>query len=435
MSPLGGLDRLDAFKDARETLGPQEWFLLMVLGATSFFDGFDRGIIELALPQIRETFDLTQSSASLYLSVVYLGALPALFITRWADRVGRRRLLMVSIIGYTISTGLTALAPTAVAFVACQFVARLFLNAESAIVWTMAAEELPAKSRGFGFGWLAMNSALGVGLGAILYGGVFESAGLSWRWLYVVGLPPLIGIGFLRRRLPESRRFVRARDTGRLAAQWHAILRRPHRRWLVLIVLTSALIELTTQAGAFAIDYLQTDRGLSQSASNFMLVGAGLPGIPIMIYAGALSDRHGRRVVGVGFSIMSLVGAMGFFWGPGGIPFLLGFMMLMIVGSLGAWPTLGAYTSELFPTALRGQASSWATCARVAGQSGSFALGGLLLAATDSFPTTVSLLAIGPLIAVVIFAMVFPDTHGRELEDISGEEVGPLTIGSSTLPL
>jgi putative MFS transporter len=297
----------------------------------------------------------------------------------------------------------------------------------------MAAEELPAKARGFGLGWLAMNAALGVGLGAILYGGVFESAGISWRWLYVVGLPPLVGIGFLRRRLPESRRFISARDGGRLADRWHAIIRRPHRRWLVLIVVTSALIELMTQAGTFAIDYLQTDRGLSQSASNFMLVGAGLPGIPIMIYAGALSDRHGRRVVGVGFSIMSLIGAMGFFWGPGGVPSLLAFMMLMIVGSLGAWPTLGAYTSELFPTALRGQAASWATCARVAGQSGSFALGGLLLAATDSFPTTVSVLAIGPLIAIVIIAIVFPDTHGRELEDISGEDVGPLTIG--TVPL
>jgi putative MFS transporter len=419
--------------DARQHLSKADWFLLWVLGATSFFDGFDRGIIQLALPQIRDTFGLTQSSASLWLSVVYLGALPALFITRWADKIGRRKLLMISIVGYTISTGLTAIAPNAAAFVACQFVARLFLNAESAIVWTMAAEELPAKARGFGFGWLAMNAALGVGLGAILYGGVFDAAGISWRWLYVVGLPPLIGIGFLRRRLPESRRFLAARDEGRLVERWHEITRPPHRQWLVLLVVTSVLIELTTQAGAFTIDFLQTDRGISTAASNFMLVAAGLPGIPIMIWAGALSDRYGRRVIGVGFSLMSFVGAIGLFWMPGGIPILLPCMMLTIVGQLGAWPAIGGYASELFPTPLRGQAASWATVARVVGQSGSFALGGALLAATDSFPVTVTLLGIGPVLAVIIIAKSFPETHGRELEDISGEEAGTLPLASVAL--
>jgi putative MFS transporter len=167
--------------------------------------------------------------------------------------------------------------------------------------------------------------------------------------------------------------------------------------------------------------------------SNFMLVFAGLPGIPIMIWAGALSDTYGRRLVGVGFSVMSLAGAVGFFWLPGGVPVLLPCMMLMIVGQLGAWPALGAYTSELFPTSLRGQAGSWATVARVVGQSGSFALGGVLLRSTGSFPATVTILGIGPLIAIVVFAVAFPDTHGRELEEISGGDLGVLAV--TTVPV
>lgn len=420
----------------RGKLSPQHWFLLSVLAATSFFDGYDGGIIAIALPQIRDTFDLTKSQASGLLAIVYLGALPAIFITRWSDRLGRRRLLLYSIFGYTIATGMTAVAPNPAAFAACQFVSHLFLNAEAAIVWTMAAEELPADTRGFGFGWLAMHSALGFGFGSILFGGFLEPNGVSWRWMYVVGLPFLMVIAVLRRKLPESGRFLAARDGGRLMDRWHTILRPPHRRWLVLVVSTTFLAELTAQAALFTIDFLQTDRGMSATAANFMLVAAGLPGIPIMVVAGSLSDRFGRRLVGCGFATLSIIGAMGFFWLPGGIPVLLPFMSCSIVGQLGAWPTLGAFTSELFPTGLRGQAGSWATVFRVAGQSSSFALASVLLAVTTQ-SVTVTALVLGPAAAVAIYAIAFPDTHGRELEDISGEDAvvlraQPSAVGAVT---
>ena len=103
------------------------------------------------------------------LAIIFLGALPAMIITRWADRFGRRRLLVWSIFGYIIFSALTALAPDARTFTFMQFLQQVFVVAEGAIVWTMAAEELPADSRGFGFGVLAMNSALGVGFAAIVW--------------------------------------------------------------------------------------------------------------------------------------------------------------------------------------------------------------------------------------------------------------------------
>lgn len=412
---------IEAWRQARALLDRSHWFLLWALGATAFFDGFDRGIVELALPQIRETYDLSQADASLWLVSLYVGAVPALILTRRADRHGRRTMLLWCIVGYTVATGLTAAAPSIETFAACQFVARLFINAESVIVWTMAAEEVPAGARGFAFGLLAMAEALGTGFGAILYGGVFDPVGISWRWMYVVGLPPLVFVYFMRRRLPESRRFEAARDEGRLARRWQEVLRPPHRRWLLLVVLTAFLIQLTTVGSVFAIDFLQTDRGISTSTSNFMLVLAGLPGIPAMVLAGSLSDRYGRQWVGCASAILSMVGAVGFLWLPGGVPVLLPFMSLSLIGSLAAWPTLGAFAQELFPTALRGQAGAWARLATVAGQGGSLALGALLLNLTGSLPPTVTILGIGPLLAVVIFALWFPDTHGRELEEIAGE--------------
>ena len=411
----------------RRGLDDNHIFLLLVLGATAFFDGYDGSIHSVALTQIRESFDLTKGATSGLYALIFLGALPAMVITRYADRVGRRRMLILSVLGYTVFSGVTAIAPNAAWFTGSQFVQQLFLVAESAIVWTMAAEELPAKARGFGFGVLAMNATLGIGTAAIVFGGVFEPNGISWRWLYVVSIPPLLFVAFLRKRLPESRRFTAAKDRGALASRWQEILGPTTRRWLVLIVVTTFLTQLVQQSSTFTIDFLQTDRGLSASAASAMLVVSGLPGIPIMIAAGAWSDRYGRRLVGCGFALASVVGAIAFFWLPGGVPVLLPCMSLTIVGQLGAWPVLQTYTSELFPTRLRSAASSWANLAGVLGRSGSLAIAAPLLA-VFSQSTTATLLGIGPVIAIVIFALYFPDTHGRELEDLTDDESLALSL-------
>jgi putative MFS transporter len=410
----------------RRGLTKEHVFLLAVLGAASFFDGYDTSVKTLALTHIRESFDLTKAAASGILAVIFLGALPAMIITRWADRFGRRRLLIWSIFGYIVFSALTAIAPDAKTFTVMQFLQQVFVVAESAIVWTMAAEELPADSRGFGFGVLAMNSALGVGFAAILWS-ILEPAGVSWRWLYVASLPPLLFVGYLRRRLPESRRFLVAQEQGTLAERWHAIFAPTIRRWFVLIVVTTALIQLSQWAVNFTIDFLETERHLSAPTANLMLVAAGLPGIPIMLYAGALSDRFGRRMVGCGFGLAAVAGAIGFFWLPGGVPVLLPCMSFTVIGQLGSYPVLQTYTSELFPTGLRSSASAWASLASVTGRSISLGLGALFLLRLSS-SATATLLGIGPLVAIVIIAITFPDTHGRELEDITGEPLELLPL-------
>lgn len=410
-------------------LDREQKFLLGILGFTAFFDGFDRGIIQVALPQIRETFELSQSQMSFWLMIVYIGALPALFVTRAADKTGRKKMLVISIAGYMVATATTALAPNIEVFVTAQFVARLFLNAEHALVLTLAAEELPARARGFAFGFLAAYLAMGFGTGSLIYGAGFEPAGIGWQWMYVLSLPPLLCLGWLRRKLPESKRFEAARDSGLLASNWKQILGPATLRWLVLLCLTAFLLELATHAGAFTIDFLQEDRGFSATSSNLMLVLAGLPGIPVMLVAGNLSDRFGRRVVGCSFAVVAVVGALGFFWLPGNLLVLYPCMVLMLCGQLGAGPVLATYAAELFPTALRSQASSWDKVAQVGGQAASFGLGGLFISLTGGLSGATTLLMLGPIAAVVIFAVFFPDTHGRELEDTSNEGL-PIDYGT-----
>jgi hypothetical protein len=77
----------------------------------------------------------------------------------------------------------TAVAPTIVSFGLCQLCAQAFLALEGTLTWTVIAEELPARARGFGFGVLAMLDALGAGTGALVWGLLLSPHHLSWRWL------------------------------------------------------------------------------------------------------------------------------------------------------------------------------------------------------------------------------------------------------------
>jgi MFS family permease len=287
---------------------------MWLLAGASFFAGYDVNVLTTVLPQIRHTFGLSQAQASDWLALLFLGALPAVFLARLADRHGRRRMLLVSVAGCTVATAATAAAPNVALFGLCQLCAGAFLALDGTLTWTMLAEELPAGARGFGFGVLATLSALGSGTAALAWALFLSPHQLSWRWLYVAATPVLLVSVFLRRTLPESSRFVAAASAGRLAASWRSLLRPPHGRRLVLVCAVALLSSLLTQASVFVIDFMETQRHLSSSAANLILVGAGALAIPVLIGAGSISDKLGRKRIGCSFLALCLAGVLGFFF-------------------------------------------------------------------------------------------------------------------------
>jgi MFS family permease len=404
----------------RVRLEPQHVRLLRLLAAASFFQGYDLNVITVALPQIRHTFGLSQARASDWFALLAVGALPALVLARRADRVGRRRVLLVSIAGFTAATAATAVAPTVVSFGLCQLCATAFLAVEGTLSWTVIAEELPAGARGYGFGVLAMLNALGAGTGALAWALVLSPLGLSWRWLYVAATPVLLVVAFMRRRLPESKRFESAAAAGRLAESWRSLLRPPYGRLLVLVCAAAVLAGLLTQASAFVIDFMETQRHLSASEANLTLVGAGALAIPVLVGAGSVSDRVGRKRIGCSFLALSVAGTLCFFFLARGLLGLFLALAVTYIGQFGAWPTLSGYSTELFPTAQRALANSAAGVASVAGQSVSFLLAAVLIGLTGSLARSVAVLAAGPLLAVVVVAAGFPETAGRDVDETSG---------------
>ena len=141
---------------------------------------------------------------------VVAGTVAAFFLATQADRIGRRRLLLITVTGYTVMTALTAAAPNLVWYTVTQFLAQVFLGAEWAAAVTMVVEEYPQDRRGRALGVLtSMGTLGGISVGLLGFVG-FMGNPLGWRAFYLVGLIPLVVVAIARRGLRETRRYEAA---------------------------------------------------------------------------------------------------------------------------------------------------------------------------------------------------------------------------------
>ncbi|MEI8257466.1 MAG: MFS transporter, partial [Deltaproteobacteria bacterium] len=135
--------------------------LLVFLSVATFFEGFDFLAMSQILPELRHTFGLTRSQGGLLVGVVNVGTVLAWLIVRLADRIGRRPVLTLTIVGYTLFSMLSGFAPNVQVFAGAQLLARMFLLGEWAVAMVFAAEEYPAERRATVIGTIQAFSAIG----------------------------------------------------------------------------------------------------------------------------------------------------------------------------------------------------------------------------------------------------------------------------------
>ncbi len=391
--------------------------LLLFLSVATFFDGYDLVALTQLLPNIRADFGLDELQGGALVSFVNLGTVAAYFLVRGADRIGRRRLLLVTIGGYTLFTFASGLAPGALLFAVAQLLARVFLAAETATAMVYAAEELPARKRGFGLGVVQGSFALGMVCGAVAVPLLLRTAP-GWRSVYLVAAAPLVLLAFARWGLSESRRFVAAGPRPGRGSRL-ALLRGPYRRRVLQLgVVWSCTYAGTQCAVAFWKEFALAERGLTDAQVGVAVGLSAILAMPAVFSVGALLDRLGRRAGGAlvfGVEVAALVATYSLhgFW-P-----LTAALVFGVFGAGAVQVVLNAYTTELFPTPLRGDAFAWANNAF--GRIG-FVLVPLLvghLAGSIGWGAAVRLTAAGPLIALVLILAWFPETKARELEETS----------------
>jgi putative MFS transporter len=400
--------------------------LLILLVSAAFFEGYDSSILALLLPNIQSTFHASEATLGVTRIPIELGLFVAFFVTRLSDRVGRRPLLLWSVVGYTLFTAATAFSWDIWSFAFFQFGSRIFLGAEYAVGVTMIVEEFPAGKRGRALGTLLAFAATGtIVVGLLLNFGLQDSA-LGWRAFYLVGLVPLLLLIPARRRLRETQRFLAVKAAGKHIEQDAPFLeawKPQYRRNLVLVgivhMLRSIPIFGSTAWWAF---YAERERGFTEGEVGLYIISAYGLGCVGYYVCGRLMERIGRRVTALTFFAGGIFFSIVLFQVSGKAMSFVALLLAVFFG-LGMGPVMSSFATELFPTEIRGQAAAWIrNWFEIAGYVFGPALVGILgdhaTGAIGNIGDAVTLLMILQLPALYLIWRYMPETKGLELEDV-----------------
>ena len=202
--------RLDALPWSR-----WHWRVVLALGVTWLLDGLEVTVVGSLGPVLQRSGTLGLSAAevgwtgSAYVAGAVLGAL---YFGRLADRLGRKRLFLITLFVYLVATVLTAFTFDFVSFAACRFLTGFGIGGEYAAINSAIDELIPARVRGVvdlainGTFWLG--AIVGAGMSIVLLDSAFVGPELGWRLAFAFGAVLSIAILLVRRNVPESPRWL-----------------------------------------------------------------------------------------------------------------------------------------------------------------------------------------------------------------------------------
>ena len=208
--------RLDALPWSR-----WHWRVVIALGITWLLDGLEVTVVGSlgAVLQRPETLGLTAAavgwSGSAYIGGAVLGAL---YFGRLADRIGRKRLFLITLAVYLVATVLTAFTWDFASFAFCRFLTGFGIGGEYAAINSAIDELIPARVRATvnlainGTFWIG--AALGAGLSLVLLDHRFIGVEIGWRIAFLLGAVLGVAILLVRRNLPESPRWLLTHGRG-----------------------------------------------------------------------------------------------------------------------------------------------------------------------------------------------------------------------------
>ena len=192
------------------------WMVVIGLGTVWILDGLSVTIVGAIAPRLTEKgagLELSDAQVGLTGSIYIAGAcLGALIFGRMADKLGRKKLFMITLAVFLAGSVLTAFSMNFAWFAACRFLTGMGIGGEYSAINSAVDELIPARVRGIidlsinGSYWIG--TAIGAALSLVLLDPSIFAIDVGWRIAF--GLAALLGIGILvvRRNVPESPRWL-----------------------------------------------------------------------------------------------------------------------------------------------------------------------------------------------------------------------------------
>jgi putative MFS transporter len=354
--------------------------IFWLIAAGMFFDGYDLYVGGNVLGATLQSHFSTLGQNAQFVSFTFIGmTLGSLIAGFLGDRFGRRFTYQFNLMIFGLASIAAAFAPDMQTLIALRFIMGLGLGAEIVVGYSTMTEFAPPRTRGKWLAFMAFVVVAGFPVTAVLGTAVIPSFG--WRPMFVVAGVGALIVWYLRKRLPESPRWLESRgrdaeaETLMQSIESEAAGGRPlpqpaparplpavpfaalFSRALLPRVVVGGVTLITTNTLIFGfVNWIPTffvQQGLSITRSFAYAMVIAL-GAPLGCALGAFStDRLGRRACIIGASVLTI--AMGAIYPFVAAPAaLLGVGLLLIVGVYILTSILyGVYTSELFPTEVR----------------------------------------------------------------------------------
>ncbi len=207
-------------------LNREQWNTLFASNLGWLFDGYETYALILvvggALHQLLPPGELPKlpTYAGLVIALTLLGwAVGGLIGGVLADYIGRKRMMLLAIAGYSLLTGLSAVAWDWQSFGALRFLVGVAIGSEWVTGTSIMAELWPDRARGRGIGLMQCGFGLGFFLASLVWLFVGGMGPDAWRIMFVIGIVPALLTIWVRRAIPESEKWENAAERRRQAAQ------------------------------------------------------------------------------------------------------------------------------------------------------------------------------------------------------------------------
>jgi MFS family permease len=385
-------------------------------------DAMDVQLYSLVIATLTALWSISRADAGLLATATLLASsLGGWLVGILADRLGRVRMLQVTILWFSVFTFLCAFATSYEQLFLFRALQGFGFGGEYAAGAVLIGEIIRDEHRGKGNGIVHAGWAVGWGVAVIAYTVLFTflPETVAWRALFAIGILPAISVFFVRRFVDEPALFVDAQRryaSGQEARPSFLTIFAPS---LLRTTILASLLTIGTQGGYYAImiwlpTYLKTVRGFSVLSTGgylAIIIVASFLGYVISAY---LTDILGRRKNFILFAVCSVFTVLAYMFLPisDSVLFFLGAPLGFFAS--GIYSGIGAFFNELYPTSVRGSGIGF--CFNVGRAIGALfpALVGYI-SATMPLGEAIGIFTVAAYGLIIIAALLLPETKGRSL--------------------
>ncbi|MCY8677792.1 MFS transporter [Bacillus haynesii] len=358
--------------------------LLGIAGLGWLFDAMDVGILSFIIAALHAEWKLTPQEMSWIGSVNSIGmAVGAFVFGLLADRVGRKYVFIITLLFFSIGSGLSALTTTLWAFLVLRFFVGMGLGGELPVASTLVSETVAPERRGrivvllesfWAFGWLA--AAL------ISY---FIIPAYGWQIALLITAIPAFYALYLRIALPDSPKYEKLAQERKptIMENVKSVWSRKYARPTTMLWIVWFCVVFSYYGMFLWLPSVMVMKGFSMIKSFEYVLIMTLAQLPGYFSAAWLIEKAGRKMVLTVYLLGTAVSAY-FFGSAESLALLLASGMFLSFFNLGAWGALYAYTPEQYPTSIRGTGAGMAAgFGRIGGILGPLLVGYLVARGTE----------------------------------------------------